>query len=240
MLYQYRKYIAIGLILLIIGGIIWAVVAYFSNFQKVTITYDKSDVKSLELYAAFESKGVLTLDGDKIQDIQSGEQYSLAKGLYALKPAGDRIKTDLLRLDVGELAVTQTLDIDYTSAYLESLLETEQASITTALYESNPKIEQLYTLNAGTLYKKGEWFGTTLSYKGTETLSRDTLRTILHKKDGVWVVVAKPAITLPIPSYKDIPASVVKAVNAVDIGLPLMPGMQPDPIYDYPRGGENE
>ena len=239
MLYRYRKYIAICLLGLILIGGIWGVLAYMSQFQSVKVSYDTADVTKLELYRAFESKGVLTLDGDKIQDIESGRDYTLSKDTYALKPSGDKIKTDLIRLDVGDIPLNQTVDIDYNTLYLDSVLKSETAAITQALFTSNQKIQELYVLNPGVLYKKGQWYGTTLSYKGSNPLERDTLRVILVKKDGVWSVAAKPSIVIAAPAHNTIPTSVLKAVNAVDIGIPLMPGMSSDPIITYPGGSEN-
>jgi hypothetical protein len=88
------------------------------------------------------------------------------------------------------------------------------------LQASNPKISQLYVINAGSLYHHGEWYGTTLSYKGPDALSRDTLRTVLHKVNGAWEVAAPPKLVLSAKDYPDVPAKVLSAVNAIDLGVP--------------------
>lgn len=240
MLYNYRKIIIVVSLLLVVAGAVWATLAYFSNFQKVTVTYDKSMISNVELYSAFISKGVITIDGDKLQTIESGKEYSLKKGIYALKPIGDKIKNDPVELDVKDTRIATNLDADYKDSELSAMYESDKGAILTALNTSNPRIQSLYKINAGKLYHHGEWFGTTMSYIGTETLRRDTLRVIVKKEGSTWKVVAPPAINLSVAEYPAIPAAIVRKVNNIDLGLPLSPGVSPDPIITYPNGGTQD
>lgn len=228
--------IFIVLVLCIIVGVVGSVVfvSHLNSQQKVTITFS-SDVSRMEIYHGEVIRNSLTTDGEKVAVIKSGEQYTFSKGLYALKPYGNKIKTDLITLNVGNTPVRKSIDIDYVNSYLSDLLKGEKTVINTAITDSNPQLAKLYSINSGTLYHHGEWYGTTLSYIGTETLQRDTLRLVLKKDNGVWKVVTNPPqIVLSAKEYPSIPFNVLKAVNDIDLGLPLMPGMSPDPVVQRP------
>ncbi len=228
--------IFIAIVLFIAIAVIVSVVfvSHINSQQKVTVSFS-SDISKMEIYHAEVIRNSLTIDGDKVATIKSGEQYTLNKGLYALKPYGNKIKTDLISLQVGDKPINKSVDIDYSSNYLSDLTGNEEAALDTAIQKSNPELAKLYTINPGNLYHHGEWYGTTLSYIGTETLKRDTLRLVLKKDNGEWKVVTNPPqIVLSAKNYPSIPFSVLKAVNDIDLGLPLMPGMSPDPVVQRP------
>lgn len=210
--------------LVALGLAIWGLV-YFLSLQSVTINYE-SPVESVELFAAAKPDTTLT-KGKAIKTLASGETYHLQQGSYVLHPVGGKIITDNIILTVGSEPVSQTIAPDYSTAYLKELLSPQQAAINQAIAASNAQLTKLYKINQGRLYERGDWYGTTLSYIGTDTLSRDTLRLIVHKQNGVWAVVTKSQIVLRASDYPDVPHDVITKVNAVDIGQPTAPGYKP-------------
>ncbi len=220
----FKKYIKIGIVVLLVtvfavAGI--AVLNYLHSFQKLTVTYKSDEISSLDLYHAVTQNGNTRATGQLVEHVTSGQTYKLKKGLYLLRLNGEGIATDDVPVKVGAIPVETSLNPNYSTDHLKTLLASEQADIQAAILASNPKIGSLYKINAGTLYQRGEWYGTTLSYKGTETLSRDTLRLVAHKVKGEWFVVTNPPqISLSASKYPSVPHDVLSAVNAIDIGLP--------------------
>lgn len=219
-----KKYLKIGiasvlaLLLILAGNMAWN---YQRSFQKLTVNYNKDVISNLDLYHAVVQNGNTRATGQLVASINSGQTYKLKKGLYLLRPTSNQVATDDVPIALNDTPIEKTLDLDYSNEYLKTLLLDEEPSIKIAILASDPRIGSLYKINPGTLYQKGEWYGTTLSYTGTETLSRDTLRLIAHKVKGEWVIVTKPPqISLSASKYPTVPHAVLSAVNAIDIGLP--------------------
>ncbi|MGB4768400.1 MAG: hypothetical protein WBP22_04020 [Candidatus Saccharimonas sp.] len=206
--------VAVG-ILLLLG------INYLNTFQKITVTYDTSLVSKLELLPAANTRNVLTPTGDSVQVVESGKQYFVKKGLYALKPTGEKIDESLISMKVGDQPVTKTLDIDFSKQQLATLLSTEEATIIDVVRASNSGIPLFYRVNSGQLYHHGEWYATTLSYGGPEDLRRDTLRLVAKKQDGKWSVVTNPPqVILNKLDYPNIPVAILQKANAIDLGIP--------------------
>ena len=103
---------------------------------------------------------------------------------------------------------------------LKTQLETEQPTITSAILMAYPKIATDYVLNQGQLFEEGQWYGTTLTYKGSDTMNRDTLRVLMQKKEGVWILrTTPPQLLLSTKKYPDVPKKVLQAINKA-ISLP--------------------
>lgn len=221
-----RKMIIWGIIGIVIIIAITTGINYLNTFQKVTVTYDTSLVSKLELYPAADTRGLVTT-GDSTQTIESGKEYFLKKGVYALKPQGEKVDTSLIKLQLGDRPVVRSLDIDYSQQALESLLATEQDTIVKSIMSSNIGIPALYRVNQGKLYHHGEWYGSTLSYGGTEELRRDTLRVVVKKEGDTWKVMTNPPqIILSKLEYPAIPVSILQKVNSIDIGIPYVINLQ--------------
>jgi hypothetical protein len=102
------------------------------------------------------------------------------------------------------------------SQQLTDQLPTIQGALTAAY----PKISTDYTVGRGKLYGDGNWYGTTLTYKGTDTANRDTLRVLMQKKDGVWTVRTKPPQPmLSTTEFPDVPKSALQDINKA-VSLP--------------------
>lgn len=133
--------IFIAIVLFIAIAVIVSVVfvSHINSQQKLTVSFS-SDISKMEIYHAEVIRNSLTIDGDKVVTIKSGEQYTLNKGLYALKPYGNKIKTDLISLQVGNKPINKSVDVDYSSNYLSDLIGNEEAALDTAIQKSNPEI----------------------------------------------------------------------------------------------------
>lgn len=100
------------------------------------------------------------------------------------------------------------------AAELRQQLTTETPTITTAITNALPTLEQNYTIERAKLYHKGEWYGAILQYKGSDTNNRDTLRIVLQKKDGSWILRTKtPGILVNRLDIPDAPQSMLNDIN---------------------------
>ncbi len=102
---------------------------------------------------------------------------------------------------------------------LTARLQREQPTINEALIATLPNVATLYTTERGKLYHTGEWYGAILQYKGTDAANRDTLRLVMQKKDGVWVVRTAPPQLLV--NKHDIPEAPVAMLNDINRPAPL-------------------
>lgn len=97
---------------------------------------------------------------------------------------------------------------------LDKLLDTELATISDVLVAEYPQVQNLYTINRGQLYDQGQWYGTTLTYRGDDEDNRDTLRVLMQKKNNVWVIRTKPPqLLLSQPEYSDVPKVILQHIN---------------------------
>lgn len=97
---------------------------------------------------------------------------------------------------------------------LDKLLNEELPALSAALTAAYPIIPNEYIINRGKLYRSGEWYGTTLTYKGADVDNRDTLRVLMQKKGSTWVVRSTPP--KPLLSSKvftDVPKEILKDIN---------------------------
>jgi hypothetical protein len=105
------------------------------------------------------------------------------------------------------------IDPSYTRGKLDSLLESEWQPAHQAVIETYDNVDQ-YEIQKGKLYRHGEWYGTTMKYVGKDIFNADTLRIVLLKKDGKWVVKTDPPnITLSKFIHPDVPVEILRDVN---------------------------
>lgn len=103
---------------------------------------------------------------------------------------------------------------------LVNSLETEKPTIQGVLMAAYPKIGTDYTIVREQLFDKGQWYGALLTYKGTDLDNRDTLRVLMQKKDGAWVLrTTPPQPLLAAKQYPDVPRSVLQSINRA-VSLP--------------------
>ena len=103
---------------------------------------------------------------------------------------------------------------------LKAQLKAEQSTITGVIIAAYPKITTDYTINQGQLFKEGQWYGTTLTYKGSDSMNRDTLRVLMQKKQGIWILrTTPPEPLLSTEKYPDVSKEILQTINKA-ISLP--------------------
>lgn len=97
---------------------------------------------------------------------------------------------------------------------LQTMLITEQPAVDRAIASAYPQLASLYVVEPGKLYHDGTWYGTTLTYTGSDEMNRDTLRLLLQKKNGTWKVRSTPpSIVLRAADYPEAPKSIIQDLN---------------------------
>lgn len=100
------------------------------------------------------------------------------------------------------------------SQQLATLLPAETLAINQAISLALPRLTDAYVISTGKLYAEGQWYGTTLMYKGSDEANRDTLRLLLQKKDGAWVVrTLPPQPLLNKHDLPDVPKNILQDIN---------------------------
>lgn len=107
-----------------------------------------------------------------------------------------------------------------TTPVVKKTAEQERETALAALATQYPELSKEYTINKGKFYKGNTLYGTTLTYKGSDTMNRDTLRLLMQKKDGIWTLRTNPPEPLlSKQSYSDIPVEVLRDINKA-VSLP--------------------
>ncbi len=160
-------------------------------------------------------EGSRTLEKETIYK-ESGEKIKVSKGRYLLKYTGsDGYASDYENFDVANKPVYISLNPDYSDQRLSSILEGEFENIKTVLSTKYQNIGD-YNIQKGKLYKKGQWYATTLQYDGDDMFNYDTLRLVMEKRGGVWQLVTDPPnIILGSKNYPNIPIDILRDVNNV-------------------------
>lgn len=205
---------------------------YINSRQTVTLNYDR-ELFTLSLYDSDEVDHVITKKGSSIKMVAPGEVFTLSKGTYVIEPSGENIKADPIILPVGDTPVNQTIEIPYSDTLLKSSLATERDQIMATLTRTLPANLSLYIIEPGKLYKRGEWYATTLTYKNKVSESRDTLRLVMKKEADRWSLATKPPqISLSSVIYKDIPKDILSDINKLGKAPQSVPAAsKPKPRY---------
>lgn len=147
---------------------------------------------------------------------QSGT-VQLPKGNYTALSRETADYADFsVQFTVDNKPVAIDINPPYSTKKLASLTPSIRADITTVLVQNFPKINDLYTIEDGWLYNKGEWYATKLDYKNPDDPNlSSSLRVILHKENGAWkLATTPPDITISSPHYPDIPRDIISSINS--------------------------
>ena len=100
------------------------------------------------------------------------------------------------------------------STDLQVRLASEIPAIQVVITSSFPQLSQLYMIEKERLFEQGQWYGAILTYKGTDSDNRDTLRLILQKKGEKWIIrTTPPQIIVSSVTYPDIPKTILDTLN---------------------------
>jgi hypothetical protein len=190
---------------------------YVTSFQDVTVTIkNPQNTLTLELYKGVVDDHDIEQTGPVLRTISATETFSVKKGSYVLLPKGQNIDTSPIAFSVDDKPYSQVIDLPYMDTYLKKLLAEEVDAILRSITNEYPTVNNRYTINAGKLYHRGEWYGTTLTSKENpdEYIYADTVRILLKKQNNTWTVASiPPEIVLSSPTYPNTPPYILKDIN---------------------------
>lgn len=115
------------------------------------------------------------------------------------------------------ISVTDTaiaITPDYSLEKLDNMLTSQIDNINSQIRQSGTNIEVTYVINRGTLSNYGNWYFTTLTYKGSsDDDNSDTLVVGLQKKNGEWKVILNPDIFFTTAAYPSVSRDFIDAAN---------------------------
>jgi len=192
---------------IVVGSV--ALINWLSTFHNVSFELS-SDVTKITVRVADREYAFV---GMEVTTLTQNGTIRLQEGSYEINPEGERIDTSPIRFTVDGTTDTIKIDPDFSTAYLDRLLDQERAFIHQTMIDYNKLIAE-YDIIEESLYIRGEWYGGTLLVKTFEVgRSRDTYRIILHKTNDTWQVAASPEIVFSYANYPNIPKSVIDNVN---------------------------
>lgn len=204
MLRDRRKIIRYAIVGFVGVGFIGYIMTYFASTRTIAVT-----AKNITGYTANEEGKT----GKKMSASKKSFRIKKDKA-YTLNYTGANGYADgVVPIDTSTKSVT--INPDYSAERLNKMLVSEISALTTAILASGTSIDTLYTINQGSLSHFGEWYFTTLTYKGSsEDTSSDTLVVGLQKKDGVWEATLPPDIIFTTAAYPDVSREFINAANA--------------------------
>lgn len=206
-----KRNIFFAAVVIVAASVVISVFSYINSQQTVVVRYKNISKVTIQKL----SQGSKSLEKETIYK-KSGEKIKISKGHYLLKYTGSEgYASDYENINVGDKPVSIYLDPSYSDQKLSGMLNSDFESIKTFLNTKYQKMSD-YIIQKGKLYKKGQWYGTTLQYNGVDLFNYDTLRLVMKKQDGVWQVVTNPPnIVLASKDYPDVPLDILRDINNV-------------------------
>lgn len=143
----------------------------------------------------------------------SGARVKVEPGNYLITYVGAPGYASSSKLVSASKDTTVNLNPDYSGEHLQALMPAELPAITQALVAQYPLITRYFSVGQGSLYQKGDWYGTVLHYQGDDLFNSDNLRIVLHKQGDVWAPVTQPGISLNIIDSPNVPPSILQDVD---------------------------
>lgn len=192
--------------------VFWMFLSYRLSLRSMTINY--KNISSVSVYGSGSLDSGNNPKPEKVIT-SSGTVLKLPKGSYALYYKGQAGYESLYKyIYLYKNGQTFNLNPEYSQDQLDKIRNKELPSIFKTISDKYPNIG-LYSIKPGEIYNDGNWYGTTLVYKGNDSFNSDTLRIVLHKEGGVWVIKTDPPdIVLSKLRYKEIPESILSKVNS--------------------------
>jgi hypothetical protein len=204
-----------GLVLLIAAGI--AVNNYVTSFRKVAIHVERAGLTADVYKADFAAEEGASTDNSKIASINGSQTLSLQAGSYYITPTTKTIDPSPIAFSVGQTDISVTVNPGLSKEHLASLVAKEQPAAIAVLTAKYPQLSN-FTLGDGKLYQNGEWYGISMTQKVQPTDVGDIYRTVLHKVNGKWEIVATPQLVLTSDANKNIPVDILRDVNLMQSG----------------------
>lgn len=204
------RYIFIAtLIVLFIGSLVF--LNYRLSLREFSVKY-----QNINKVYVYSTKSVDSGKNPKpIKTITySGQSVKIPKGAYTIYYEGKNGYNSLYKyFYLYKNGQVLWLSPGYSQSKLDSIRDAQLPAIKKAIADKYPLVS-LYEIKPGSLYGNGEWYGTTLVYKGGDVFNSDTLRIVLHKEGGTWAVkTSPPNISLSKLYNPGIPEDILNSVN---------------------------
>lgn len=206
-------YVILSLVLIIVA-VVWT---YINSFQYLTLKTDNvQDYKYLKLYEAITVDGLPTKNSEPI-DYSESEQIKLKKGSYIAEMKKDGYEVEARTISLADSPQVIVLNPrTFTAERLQQILNQEKGNIYNSLTSRYPDIFNLYTVQKEKIYLNGAWYAAVLLFKDKSSLSRDSVRVVVKKEGGQWIVATKPYPSLSAVEYPGIPVNVLKDINTLE------------------------
>lgn len=179
-------------------------VSYWNSLHRVSFTLENTS-----------SITIFNSEGKELNRLSSNSDIRLQSGDYYVIPEGEDISNDKISFSVKDEDKTVNINPPFSDEYLNNLIEDEIKDIQQAISSRYTEVFKSYSLNKGTLYQRGDWFGGLLSPNVSSSRQRDPYRIVLHKKDGEWQVVRRPEYILTASRYSEVPIEVLRQINRI-------------------------
>lgn len=232
---KYRLVVIFSLVIFLIAGVAVAVVSQILNSQDLVVNYKNIDKINVYTTTNYD-RGKLQQKAAVIKE--SGHKTRLPKGSYTLVySASADYSGGIRKVTLGEAVTTINIEPYYSQTKLDFSIDKELPAIKKVLLNKYPLISKLYIIQRGMLYHYGEWYGTTLQYKGDDYTASDTLKLVMHKEKNQWIIKTNPPnIYLPSSVYKNIPSDILDDINNNQHTPMLKKFLQPD--ISHAAGGQ--
>lgn len=204
-----KKNIIVIVISVVAIGLIGSLTAYLLSFRTVTFTFDKPDAK-IAVYQANDKEkkyklGEVTKDATTLR-LQEGEYQAIVTNeAYDDKPN---------HFTVTRSDSTVAIDIAFSTRHLESLTESEFATINVKIRETFPRQIDRFTIEKGRMYDEGQWYTTTLIENPLHPSEEgDIYHLVAKKENDTWKVIGRPTLALTQSEFKDVPLFILKEGN---------------------------
>ena len=203
-----KKQLIILTSLLVGVGIAISAVVYFLSFHAITLSLAAPDMGGT-VYRYSEGEAPR-----KVTAVTATQAVKLQDGNYGYSADNTKYDSAPIRFTVAGKEASVTIDPAYSRQQLATLLEDQQAQITTVITNTYGKLLGDYDIHTGFLYQKGEWYGATIAEHMTpDGNSGDTYRIVLHKENNEWTIAAAPTLVLTTHDNPTIPKDVITEVN---------------------------
>lgn len=181
---------ALGVLVVVTIGLVWLYMHFQYERTTTNITVSLDGVASAELLD--------TATDNVVQQITNGEAVTLPIGTenYIIRYTGAEGFASGQTEPIDTYSSEVTVRANYDKNRLAALYKDEIPRINQVINSYATNLSNLYDIEKGELFVRGDWYGTILRYKGEALTDRDNVVIVLNKQGEAWEVVTNP----PLPS----------------------------------------
>ncbi len=197
---------------IVLGAVLGLVANYHNSFKKVYVKLGANLQLSIYKDLGGDNTHNYNSHSQPLFRLKSSQTVKLKKGVYDLvvNDPAHQYENPITKVVIADNTNNITINPFLTDQKLSDLLTAQRSAIQQVLTSQYPSLTSFYTITPDRLYEHGDWYGAVLSPIGLQV---DKLRVIMGYKNGRWVVIAKPQISIGIPSNLSIPSEIVDSVD---------------------------